>query len=177
MLMHRPCTERHAGTYNRAKPIHGPVRRNTLSVVAAAPATKRGFAMPDFHGLVRLHRLRVLGHGGAKGQPAPHDYGRVSNRHVPPDARRNADGGFLATPVGAKKTMHPATQGRTAPAIQPHQVDTIQLHAQAINGLHAALHTLMHGELNQPALARAIGKATRAATAIKRLAALQPLEG
>ncbi len=82
--------------------------------------------------------------------------------------------------------MHPATQGRTAPTIQPQAAqaaqatqaaDTIQLHAAAVNGLHAALHTLLHGEIDQAGIARAIGKAHRAATALKRLAALQPLEG
>ncbi|SDM52764.1 hypothetical protein SAMN05428957_10774 [Oryzisolibacter propanilivorax] len=66
--------------------------------------------------------------------------------------------------------MIPAAQGRTAPTIQPHQADTIQLHAQAINGLNIALHTLMHGQLDQVQLHRAIGKALRASSAMKRLA-------
>lgn len=76
--------------------------------------------------------------------------------------------------------MHPATQGRTAPTIQPQAAqaaDHIQLHAQAVNSLHAALHTLLHGDMDQAGIARAIGKATRAATTMKRLAALQLVEG
>ena len=55
--------------------------------------------------------------------------------------------------------------------------DHIQRHAQAGNSLHAALHTLLHGDMDQAGVARAIGKATRAATAMKRLAALQLVEG
>ena len=45
------------------------------------------------------------------------------------------------------------------------------LHASAINGLCHAAHLLTYGELTPEALSRAIGKATRAATALKRLAA------
>ncbi len=73
--------------------------------------------------------------------------------------------------------MIPASQGRIAPVHQADQATTIQLHAQAVNGLHAALRTLLHGELDQPALARAIGKALRASSAMKRMAALQTAEG
>ncbi|WP_344869780.1 hypothetical protein [Comamonas faecalis] len=69
--------------------------------------------------------------------------------------------------------MNPTTKGRTAPATDP-----VHLHACAVNGLRHALHLLTHGDLADRAeLQRAIGKATRAATAIKRLAASNTLEG
>ena len=59
-----------------------------------------------------------------------------------------------------------------------HDLDTIRLHLQAINGLRTALHQLNHGALDPQGLHRAIGKATRGVTAIKRLAAVgQQVEG
>ena len=68
--------------------------------------------------------------------------------------------------------MTPTTQGRTAP-----DTDLVHLHACAVNGLRHALHLLTHGELTGPKLARAISKTTRAATAIKRMASVNQLEG
>ena len=44
------------------------------------------------------------------------------------------------------------------------------LHLGAINGLRTALHQLNHGALDPQGLHRAIGKATRGVTAIKRMA-------
>ena len=77
----------------------------------------------------------------------------------------------LVTPEGAK-TMTPTTQGRIAP-----DTDLVHLHACAVNGLRHALHLLTHGDMTGPELARAIGKATRATTAIKRMATVNRLEG
>lgn len=47
------------------------------------------------------------------------------------------------------------------------------LHMAAVNGLTAALHVLRHGDLSAEAMHRAIGRAIRGTTALKRLAALE----
>lgn len=152
----------------------GMVCRSTFGSAVAAPTDKRGFVTPKFRELVRqpLMVLDGMGLGYPQGRPLsartparlnpcyehPVHPLRVVAQTVAPLSRSGA------------KTMIPAAQGRTAPTIQPHQADTIQLHAQAINGLNIALHTLMHGQLDQVQLHRAIGKALRASSAMKRLA-------
>ena len=68
----------------RLKP-KGPVCRNTFGQAVATPTDKRGFAMPKFLGLVRLHRSRmVYGHGGGYPQGRPHGLSRVTNHHAHP---------------------------------------------------------------------------------------------
>ncbi|AVO50798.1 hypothetical protein C6568_17385 [Melaminivora suipulveris] len=67
------------------------------------------------------------------------------------------------------------TPGAAAPASLP--TTDPRLYFSAINGLAHALRILTDGELDQAQLRRAVGKATRAATAIKRLAGTNPLEG
>lgn len=47
------------------------------------------------------------------------------------------------------------------------------LHMAAVNGLTAALHVLRHGDLSPEAMHRAIGRAIRGTTALKRLAAME----
>ncbi len=68
--------------------------------------------------------------------------------------------------------MTPTTRAQTA-----HQPDQIHLHAAAVNGLRHALRLLTYGDMSAQELARAIGKATRATTAIKRMATVNQLEG
>ena len=69
--------------------------------------------------------------------------------------------------------MISTTQG----AMPANPTTDARLYFSAINGLSHALHLLTHGELERAQLQRAIGKATRAATAIKRLAELNLSEG
>lgn len=170
-----------APRYTARKP-KGPVFETTTSKAVATLTDKQGFVTSEFLELVRQRRMVLGGDGAGLSERTP---------LVRKDARTALDVCFnipahplrlkpqtvaLVPPKGAK-TMHPATQGRTAPTIQPQAADHIQLHAQAVNSLHAALHTLLHGDMDQAGIARAIGKATRAATAMKRLAALQLVEG
>ena len=51
--------------------------------------------------------------------------------------------------------------------------DAVQLHMAACTALAQALHTLRTTDLSAADLARAIGKARRGTTALKRLAALE----
>ena len=69
--------------------------------------------------------------------------------------------------------MHPATQGTTAPAFTSPAPDLIQLHAQAVNGLHAALRLLTSPttEADKATFAQALSRAMRATTALKRACA------
>ena len=64
--------------------------------------------------------------------------------------------------------MHPATQGTTAPTSA--SPDVIQLHAQAVNGLSAALRFLTHPsiEADSKAFTLALARTMRATTALKR---------
>ena len=66
--------------------------------------------------------------------------------------------------------MHPATQGTTAPASTSPAPDLIQLHAQAVNGLNAALRFLTSPsvEADSKAFTQALSRAMRATTALKR---------
>ena len=62
-----------------------PVLQNTFGKAVAAPTDKRGFVIPKFWGLVRLHWFRmVYGHGGGYPQGRPHGFTRVLNRHAHP---------------------------------------------------------------------------------------------
>ena len=56
-------------------------------------------------------------------------------------------------------------------ASTPTTTDAVRLHLLAVNGLTEALHALRHGDLSPEAMHRAIGKARRGTTALKRLAA------
>ena len=65
-----------------------------------------------------------------------------------------------------------------APAIASNDANTptpeaAALHMAAVNGLTAALHVLRHGDLSAEAMHRAIGRAIRGTTALKRLAAME----
>ncbi|AVO48541.1 hypothetical protein C6568_04115 [Melaminivora suipulveris] len=67
------------------------------------------------------------------------------------------------------------TRAQAAPADLP--TTDPRLYFGAINGLAHALRILTEGDLDQSQLQRAIGKATRAATAMKRMAAETTVEG
>ena len=66
--------------------------------------------------------------------------------------------------------MHPATQGTTAPASTSPAPDLIQLHAQAVNGLNAALRFLTSPsiEADSAAFTKALSRAMRATSALKQ---------
>lgn len=110
----RPC-------YSPPKP-RGPVRSNTTSEAVAAPTDKRGFVMPEFPGLVRMHGSDMV--SGGMGLPA-----RMAARlrtclkhpaHLMRVQTQTVD--FLATPEGAK-TMTAITARKPAPT--PSTPDTI----------------------------------------------------
>lgn len=165
-----------APRYTARKP-KGPVFETTIGKAVATPTDKRGFVTSEFLELVR-QPLMVLGGDGAIRKDARTALPVCFN--IPAHPLRLKPQTVASLSRKGAKTMHLATQGRTAPTIQPQATqaaDHIQLHAQAVNSLHAALHTLLHGDMDQAGIARAIGKATRAATAMKRLAALQLVEG
>ena len=54
-----------------------------------------------------------------------------------------------------------------------HTTEAAALHMAACNALSQALHTLRHGDLTPEALARAISRARRGLTNLKRMAALE----
>ena len=68
--------------------------------------------------------------------------------------------------------------GRTAPTTTTTttttsaEADAVRLHMLACNALAEALHTLRTADLSPEALARAIGRARRGATALRRMAEL-----
>ncbi len=66
--------------------------------------------------------------------------------------------------------MTATTQGTTAPTLS---TTDPRLYFSAINGLAHALRILTDGDLDRVQLHRAIGKAARATTSIKRLAEAQ----
>ena len=85
-----------------------PVCRNTFGQAVAAPTDKRGFVIPKFWGLVRLHWFRmVYGHGGGYPQGRPHGLSRVFNHHAHP-LRVKTQRVVLKSRKGAP-TMHPTT--------------------------------------------------------------------
>ena len=53
-----------------------------------------------------------------------------------------------------------------------HTTDAVQLHMAACNGLAEALRLMRTGDLSKPYMSRAISRAMRGTTAIKRLAAM-----
>ncbi len=56
-------------------------------------------------------------------------------------------------------------------AISPSQADAVQLHLAACNALAQALHTLRNSDCTAQDLSRAISRARRGLTNIKRMAA------
>ena len=148
-----------------------PARKNAFGKAVAAPTDKRGFAMPKFLGLVRLHWFRmVYGHGGGYPQGRPHGFTRVSNRHAHP-LRVETHRVVLKSRKGAP-TMHPTTSASvrvTTPTTgKSHQFDPIQLHVDAVNACAMASYYTRKG--NHAGAAR---KAVQAVSALRKLAAFE----
>lgn len=151
-----------------------PVCRNTFGKAVATPTDKRGFVIPEFWALVRLHWCRmVYGHGGGHPQGRPHGFTRVTNHHAHP-LRVVAQRVVLKSRKGAT-TMRPSPQAsRRAAPVTPTPTtgnhDPIQLFADAHNALAMASYYLRQPEGNHAGAAR---KAGQALAALRRLAALQ----
>ena len=148
-----------------------PVLQNTFGKAVAAPTDKRGFAMPKFLGLVRLHWFRmVYGHGGGYPQGRPHGFTRVFNHHAHP-LRVKTQRVVLKSRKGAP-TMHPTTSASvrvTTPTTgKSHQFDPIQLHVDAVNACAMASYYTRKG--NHAGAAR---KAVQAVSALRKLAAFE----
>ena len=148
-----------------------PVLENTFGKAVAAPTDKRGFAMPKFLGLVRLHWFRmVYGHGGGYPQGRPHGLSRVFNHHAHP-LRVKTQRVVLKSRQGAP-TMHPTTSASvrvTTPTTgKSHQFDPIQLHVDAVNACAMASYYTRKG--NHAGAAR---KAVQAVSALRKLAAFE----
>ncbi len=113
----------------RAK-AKAPVLQNTFGQAVATPTDKRGFVIPKFWGLVRLHLSRmVYGHGGGYPQGRPRGLSRVLNRHAHPlcfKTQRVA----LKSRQGAP-TMHPTTA--RAAVRTPAPFDPVATHFEAVN--------------------------------------------
>lgn len=71
--------------------------------------------------------------------------------------------------------MHQVTQGTTAPTTASPATDTIKLHAQAVNGLSAALRFLTSPniEADRAAFTQALARSMRATTALQLMCATQ----
>ncbi len=151
-----------------------PVLENTFEPAVATPTDKRGFVIPEFWALVRLHWSRmVFGHGGGHPQGRPHGFTRVLNHHAHP-LRVKTQRVVLKSRKGAT-TMRPSPQAsRRAAPVTPTPTtgnhDPIQLFADAHNALAMASYYLRQPEGNHAGAAR---KAGQALAALRRLAALQ----
>ena len=105
-----------------------PVCRNTFGKAVAAPTDKRGFVIPKFWGLVRLHLSQaVYGHGGGYPQGRPHGFTRVLNRHAHP-LRVRTQRVVLKSRKGA--TM---PQAISAAVRTPTPFDPVATHMEAVN--------------------------------------------
>ena len=148
-----------------------PVLQNTFGQAVATPTDKRGFVIPKFWGLVRLHWFRmVYGHGGGYPQGHPRGLSRVLNRHAHP-LRVKTQRVVLKSRQGAP-TMHPTTSASvrvTTPTTgKSHQFDPIQLHVDAVNACAMASYYTRKG--NHAGAAR---KAVQAVSALRKLAAFE----
>ena len=148
-----------------------PVLENTFGQAVATPTDKRGFVIPKFLGLVRLHWFRmVYGHGGGYPQGRPHGLSRVFNHHAHP-LRVKTQRVVLKSRQGAP-TMHPTTSASvrvTTPTTgKSHQFDPIQLHVDAVNACAMASYYTRKG--NHAGAAR---KAVQAVSALRKLAAFE----
>ena len=101
VFTHTPCHSVPA-RHNPSRPLAGLVLDTPYSEAVLTPTLKRGFVTPKFWGLVRLHcPCVVLGVGSAYPQGRRQGFGLVSTPHAHPRPRQ-ANGGFLVTPEGAK---------------------------------------------------------------------------
>jgi len=141
------------------------VFETTKSEAVATPTDKRGFVLPRFRGLVRLHcPAMVLGWDGQRGNPRRTASDVCFNIPAHPE-RLKPQKVALVSPEGAK-TMTPTPGAQAAPT--PTQSDQ-QAFADAINCASMARWYLKRGNL--PAARR---KAVQALAAMQQL---QQLEG
>ena len=73
----------------------------------------------------------------------------------------------------ATTASHSTTATATSASPCPRAADLVQLHAQACNGLHAALRFLTHPEIeaDSAAFTKALSRAMRATSALKQMCA------
>ena len=151
-----------------------PVCDDTFGQAVATSTDKRGFVIPEFWALVRLHWSRmVFGHGGGHPQGRPHGLSRVINHHAHP-LRVMTQRVVLKSRQGAT-TMRPShlASRRAAPTPTTGNHDPIQLFADATNSLAMATYYLRQPEANHAGAAR---KAGQALAALRRLAAFERAE-
>lgn len=149
-----------------------------------APTSSGASSRPDFGGHGFIHFRAAFGRGAfvrkAGGMAEP-----MLLTPRPPVARSKAASGFqsrsgaihmttvttLASRRAAPKlsqattASHPTTSTSTSPC-----ADLVQLHAEACNGLHAALRLLTSPEIeaNKASFSRALARTLRASAALKR---------
>ena len=143
------------------------VLENTKPVEVAAPTFKRGFVLPKFWGLVRLHWPHMVSGGmGVSAKTAarlqacfqhPAHLLRLKTQTV----------AFFGSPVGIQ-TMHPATQGRTTPTPATSATHPNQLFADAVNAASMANWYTRRGNI-----AAAARKARQHLAALNQLAKLE----
>ena len=157
---------RSASWHNCGKP-RGPVLENTLLVAFATPTDKRGFVMPKFWGMVRLHHpYMVTGGMGISVRTAARLL--TCFQHPVHLLRLKTWQVVSCAPVG-KQTMNAITlASRSAASASPitGTPDPIQLHADAHNALSMALHYLSQPKANLPGARR---KAVQALAALRGL--------
>lgn len=104
----------------------GPVRSNTFSEAVATPTDKRGFATSESQTGAGASGDCHAGFG--RGGPTRED-GRTTSDVFetprPPDARSNADGGFVHVPEGIDMTRTTSTKGKTARTQATHKTTPI----------------------------------------------------
>lgn len=163
-------------------PYTGPMCEDIKSEAVAAPTESGVLSCPDS---AARHVLPVaVPNGFGRGAPIRKDGGTasdVSSTPRPPYASEDAEGGFQ-TPEGARAMTTTPTLSlvrTTAPATS--HTDTtdpqaIRLHIAAENALTSALRMLRAADCDAAKVQAATGRAIRAATALKRLCAVQ-MEG
>ena len=154
------------------------VHSNTELEEVAAPTFKRGFVLPKFWGLVRLHWPHMVSGGMGLSYPNSKDRGRSLSARTPARLQacfqhpahllrlKTQTVAFFGSPVGIQTMTH-VTQGQTAPT---HHHTTEERRA------FAALEAANCAALARWYSARGNVKAARR-KAVQLLAALAVLEG
>ena len=151
--------------YTAAKP-RGPMLENIKHAEVAAPTFKRGFVLPKFWGLVRLHWFRMV--SGGMGLPA-----RLAARlracfQHPVHPLRLKTRTVVSLIHAGTKTMTHVTQGRTAPVLATSATHPHQLFADAVNAASMATWYTRRGNI-----AAAARKARQHLAALNQLAKLE----
>lgn len=115
--------------YTAAKP-KGPVIETTMGKEVAAPTFKRGFVMPKFRELVRLHRSPWFRAGWAYPQGWPHGFSRVFQHPAHLLRLKPQTVAFLSRKGAKTMTAITPASRRAAPTLPTVGTpDPIQLHA------------------------------------------------